>query len=258
MTRTPPQLRIALLLGVASLIATALLFPYVLALQPGALTQASAQLHLPTSAIIALQAVQSGIFCFFLAWIGLKLGAPLGLSAPWLGAALYGRPRPAASAWWQAALLGAAAALLVLGVMAGFGPPLASPHATPPASLDFAFKGLLATPYGAVVEEVGVRVFVMGLAAWLLMRFTPQRAHPGLMYVAIVFAALMFGVGHLPMAAQLEPLSTGIVLRVVLYNALAGCVFGWLYWKRGLEHAMLAHACADLVLHVIAPLASLA
>jgi membrane protease YdiL (CAAX protease family) len=34
-------------------------------------------------------------------------------------------------------------------------------------------------------------------------------------------------------------------------NALGGVVFGSLYWRRVLEHAMLAHFCADLVLHGI-------
>jgi hypothetical protein len=39
---------------------------------------------------------------------------------------------------------------------------------------------------------------------------------------------------------------------------VVGTVTGVLFWKYGLEHAMLAHFCADLVLHVIAPLAGAA
>ena len=42
----------------------------------------------------------------------------------------------------------------------------------------------------------------------------------------------------------------------LLLNGVAGVAFGWLYWKRGLEMAMLAHFSADIVLHVIAPLLS--
>jgi membrane protease YdiL (CAAX protease family) len=38
---------------------------------------------------------------------------------------------------------------------------------------------------------------------------------------------------------------------------VAGIVFGWLYWRRGLEMAMLGHFCADLVLHVATPLIGL-
>ena len=184
---------------------------------------------------------------------GVGEGAPLGLGAPWLGARFYGRAKPVSSAWSRAALLGAAAALVVLGAIALFGAPIedSSPK---PASLGFALKGLLASPYGAVVEEIELRVFVMGLFAWLLSRLAGKQAKPWLMLAAIALAALAFGAGHLSMAAQLVPLTFGVVARVVAYNAFAGFVFGWLYWKRGLEHAMLAHFCADLVLHVAAPL----
>ena len=60
----------------------------------------------------------------------------------------------------------------------------------------------------------------------------------------------------LPAAAKLWGLDTVVVLRTLLLNGIAGVVFGWLYWKRGLEMAMLSHFSADIVLHVIAPLFS--
>ena len=253
MTTSVSQLRIAIALGIAAAIATALLFPYVLALEPGALALASATMRLPAWGVVVAQSLGNGVVCFLLAWAGLKLGAPLGLGAPWLGARFYGRAKPVSSAWSRAALLGAAAALVVLGAIALFGAPIedSSPK---PASLGFALKGLLASPYGAVVEEIELRVFVMGLFAWLLSRLAGKQAKPWLMLAAIALAALAFGAGHLSMAAQLVPLTFGVVARVVAYNAFAGFVFGWLYWKRGFEHAMLAHFCADLVLHVAAPL----
>jgi membrane protease YdiL (CAAX protease family) len=34
-------------------------------------------------------------------------------------------------------------------------------------------------------------------------------------------------------------------------NGLLGLAFGYLYWTRGLESAMLSHFSADLLLHVI-------
>jgi len=77
MTTSPPQLRIALVLGIACAIATALLFPYVLALKPGSLALASAAMHLPASAVVVAQSLANGVVCFLLAWAGLKLGAPL-------------------------------------------------------------------------------------------------------------------------------------------------------------------------------------
>ena len=37
-------------------------------------------------------------------------------------------------------------------------------------------------------------------------------------------------------------------------NGSIGVIFGWLYWKKGLESAMIAHFSSDVVLHVITPL----
>lgn len=79
--------------------------------------------------------------------------------------------------------------------------------------------------------------------AWLLARVHGMPTRPWVLFAAIVFAAAVFGAGHLPLAARLVPLTSDVVARVIAYNALGGLVFGWLYWKRGLEHAMLAHFC---------------
>ncbi len=72
--------------------------------------------------------------------------------------------------------------------------------------------------------------------------------------MAIVLAALAFGVGHLP-AAIASGVARGPLqsARIVVLNMLAGIVFGALYWKLGLEHAMVAHFCADLLLHAVLP-----
>ena len=71
---------------------------------------------------------------------------------------------------------------------------------------------------------------------------------------AIAIAALAFGAGHLPAAQQVWGLSGIVVVRTVALNAIGALVFGWLYWKRGIEMAMLGHFSADIVLHVLAPL----
>ena len=44
------------------------------------------------------------------------------------------------------------------------------------------------------------------------------------------------------------------VTPIVSLNAIVGIVSGWLFWRFGIEHAMLAHFSADLVLHVVVPL----
>ena len=62
------------------------------------------------------------------------------------------------------------------------------------------------------------------------------------MWTAIVISAVLFGVGHLPALAQAVALTPALIARTVLLNAIAGILFGWLYWQRSLETAMIAHA----------------
>jgi hypothetical protein len=44
------------------------------------------------------------------------------------------------------------------------------------------------------------------------------------------------------------PLTATIIARVLLLNGIAGVVFGNLFWRFGLETAILAHFIADLIL----------
>ena len=249
MNAKPPQLRGAMLLGAASLIATLALFPYLLALQPHVFDK----LPVSPAVVIVAQAVQNGVLCFLLAWAGLKLGATLDLGAPWISARLYpDRAKPAESDWLLAAGIGVSGTLLLLGLIALLGQPLGATAAHAATTAPTAWQGALASLYGGIVEETQLRLFMLTLIAWLLARTSLRRTW--VLGIAIVAAALLFGAGHLPMAAKLAPLDTGIVARVIGYNALLGLGFGWLYCRRGLEHAMLAHFSADLVLHVVAPL----
>lgn len=82
MSQSPPQLRIVLLLGIASVLAIALLFPYLLSLYLSGLALVLTRVPLPVP--IVAQSLQAGVLCFLLAWAGLKFGDSLGLRAPWL------------------------------------------------------------------------------------------------------------------------------------------------------------------------------
>jgi membrane protease YdiL (CAAX protease family) len=45
-----------------------------------------------------------------------------------------------------------------------------------------------------------------------------------------------------------------VVLRTILIILPVGLAFGWLYFRRGLEAAILAHFAIDLIVHVVRPL----
>ena len=71
------------------------------------------------------------------------------------------------------------------------------------------------------------------------------------MWVVIIVAGLIFGIGHLPASAamgiELTPL---YIVRSLVLNGI-GILYGWLYWQRGLESAMLAHFSTDIAVHMI-------
>ena len=239
------HLRIAAVLALAGTIAVLLLMPYLLAAMPALAAQVRPQLPL----FVFAQTVQSGLLFLLLAWAGLRLGAPHGLDAPLLRHTLCGTPAPTQTQWRVALLLGASVAGLCILLLRLMPQPL-------PASPAW-WQGLLASFYGGIGEEVICRLFLVSALLWLVARLTRSAAPSRALYiVAIVLAAVLFGIGHLPALAALgtASLTFANIVYVVGLNALCGCAFGWLFWRYGLEHAMVAHFSADLVLHVAAPL----
>ncbi|MBS0603787.1 MAG: CPBP family intramembrane metalloprotease [Verrucomicrobia bacterium] len=115
------------------------------------------------------------------------------------------------------------------------------------------WTGALASIYGAVNEEVLMRLFLLTLIYFLIFKwFKVSRAkRVPVLWTATVLAALIFGLGHLPAALKLAAPSSFEVFRVLFLNGIAGVVFGWLYWSRGLWSAMAAHLVTDLVIHVV-------
>ena len=250
--RREPHLRLALLLGFAGILATLALSPYLVALMPLKFAAST----VPLWVLLPAQALQTGLGCWLLGWLGLFLGARHGLDAPWLRAWVYRRPRdPVRHAHWGlAALLGVLAALLVVGINLTVSPWHSVGTYAAPGS---AWRGALASFYGAIVEETECRLLLVSLFVWLLAWCHRRQARPWMFVVAITLAALLFGAGHLPAAFAIGMAHMPLpIARILLLNALVGLVTGSLFWKYGLEHAMLAHFCADLVLHVALPLAA--
>lgn len=114
---------------------------------------------------------------------------------------------------------------------------------------------LIATvTYGAVIEEIMLRLFCMSLLAFLLWKlFARKQETPssGILMAANVMTALLFAAGHLPATAAMMGLTPMIVLRCFLLNGIFGLAFGWLYRRYGLRYAMLAHGGCHVVSKLI-------
>lgn len=240
----PHLFKTAAALGLLSALGALALVPYIMVLQPGAF----AALPVPLPVALLLQSAQ-GIFIFtFLAFLGLRAGEGQGLGAPLLQSRLEGTA-PLPIPWVglaKALVLGLVLAFGVAGLDLLFGLEVAETRQPE------AWRGLLASLYGAIAEEVQLRVFLMGVLAWGLGKIGKGRRWP--IHLALLLAALLFGVGHLPAAFELWGPSAEVVVRTLLLNGLLGIPFGWLYWKRGFANAAAAHLGADLALHVVLPL----
>lgn len=201
--------------------------------------------------VVVLAALASNALIFAPAiLVGLWLGPQVGLGAPEIEAWTVGRvPSVQRLAPALSIGLGVAAAVVALDLWV-FAPRLpALPQAPTPSPL----AGLLASLYGGIAEETLMRLGVMTVAVWALAKLA-RGTRPWIYWFAIVLAAALFGLGHLPATSAVLPLTALVVARAIVLNGVAGVAFGWLYWRRGLLAAMLSHFSADLGLHVLVPL----
>ncbi len=106
--------------------------------------------------------------------------------------------------------------------------------------------------YGGLTEELLLRWGVMTFLVWTAWRlFQKGKDKPRTVYVvaAILFSSLLFGLGHLPVAFALgSRVTLAVVLYIVTANSVFGLIAGYLYWRRGLEAAMIAHMLAHVVI----------
>lgn len=240
--------------GLGLLGAVAIL-PYSFALAGDKLSQAK----LPAPLLALISFLQTAVLIILATGIGLLAAQPVGLSAPYIEAMLTGGsvleplPKILLPALTLAVLTFALMALLERYVFATHVPEaLGKSDANMPV-----WKRLLASFYGGLDEEILMRLFLVSGLVWILGQFWENsRGMPanGAYLTAIIVAALLFGLGHLPATRSITPLTLMLVIRALALNGIAGIAFGWLYWQYGLEAAMLSHFCADILLHVLGPI----
>ena len=106
--------------------------------------------------------------------------------------------------------------------------------------------------YGGFTEELLLRWGLMTLLVWIPWRAFQNRDEvPKPQYVvgAILISSLVFAIGHLPIASMLVPKLTILLTSyVIVANSVFGLIAGYLYWKKGLESAVLAHMLTHVVL----------
>ena len=207
-----------------------------------------------TPAIKLLSLIQPAVLLSVAVLIGVALASKVGLSSPAAEAAAGNGPlgsalKPQIIPGLIGGFVGGVGIILNWFIWKPFLPPEF-------VALSVDLNKLLPLPtrllYGGFTEELLLRWGLMTLLVWAAWRlFQKGQGEPQTVYFtgAIVVSAVMFGLGHLPFAFALIPdASVALILYVIVGNSMFGLIVGYLYWKKGLESAMIAHMLAHVVL----------
>jgi hypothetical protein len=204
-------------------------------------------ISLTTESVLFLPLVVQIALFGVLIYAGLWLGKSVGLGAPLLGGWAEGRPvrEQAVSALKMALLVGlgvtALKYLLDFLVFAPFVPATLSQWKWAPLFLK------LPIPFQqGIGDEIIYRLFWMTVVVWLIWKAQGSGdAPPG---DRAYWAGILI-VGLFPVLGLVLSGVTGLALLQYTAIILAGAIpFGWLYWKKGIEAALLAHFTSSVVL----------
>ena len=246
------RIKLALVFTALNTIGIIAIIPYDLTL----MGNQSVSGDIPPSLIIIINSTVQALYMFGMILVGLRLQNRTGLNAPILNGMVYHKTRVHISKKWliNSMVVAIIGSLIVILLDLFVFHPLMEAATDQLASPNW-WQGLLASIYGGVTEEIMLRLFGMTLIVWVLAWITKKQKGDipnNFYYIAIFLVAILFGLGHLPAAAQVfSGLSAVIVIRTMVLNGLLGLWFGYLYWKRGLEYAIIAHMSADIFLHVL-------
>jgi hypothetical protein len=207
-----------------------------------------------TPAIKLLSLIQSLVLLSLAVFTGVALASKVGLSSPVAEAAASGKEISSAlKPQIVPGLIGGLAGGLAIVLTASLSKPFLSPDAVGRIT-ELGRHVPLPTRvlYGGLTEELLLRWGLMTLLVWAAWRLLQKgRNEPKSSYFvgAILISSVVFGIGHLPIAFMLIPEATfALTIYVIVGNSIFGLIAGYLYWKRGLESAMIAHMLAHVVL----------
>src|SRR5215204_1057432 len=207
---------------------------------------------IPTLKLLSL--IQPAVILAVAVLVGVVLASKVGLSSPVAeSAASGGNPVSAFKPQIIPGIVGGLAGGVALVLIAAILKPFLSPEMLARIG---EYGKVLPLPtrllYGGIIEELLLRWGLMTLlvwAAWRLFQKGQDRPKPAFFVGAILISSVVFAIGHLPLAFMLFPEPTlALTLFVIVGNSAFGLIAGYLYWKKGLESAIIAHALTHVVM----------
>lgn len=242
----------AFLFGLAAIGSLALV-PYIAQLLKRAERKKPSKLSDPVLLLVSF--LQNIIISAVTVGFGLMLAHKTGLDAPYAHALANHKPSlfPASNLFTKGVALGVLAGIVLTIGDLGFFPYLPQKLQEVAKSTSL-WQNFTASFYGGINEEFLTRLLGMSLVAWLLgfiWRTAAATPTSAVFWAANITMALLFAMGHLPaLKAVAGSISAVLMLRTLILNMPIGILCGWLFWKYGIEVAVMAHFSADIVYHV--------
>lgn len=196
--------------------------------------------------------ISSTILGVILVFVGLWISAKTNLGAPLISRMYSNASLKGMISWkviFQSMVLGAGAALILLALFELQKWLYPMEHILPRP--DKPFYAVVAFSAG-ITEEIMFRLGLMSLIV-VLIQTAKNHISPtnSTIWIAILLSGVFFGLIHLPLSKNFVNPAPFTIAVTMIGNLITGTIFGWIYWKRGLLVAILAHITFDLVFHVL-------
>ena len=207
----------------------------------------------PSPFAAAIRLIVAAVAAAAVIGLGVWLSGRTGLGISGLASAGAGEGRAFASRSWFRAAMVVGVGIGGLGLLAMKTVFLSGNSAWRDAWVKegaWPFWRRLALCYEAgVLEEILFRLVLLSLYVWAFSAIRKTaRVRPAVFWAANALAAVLFGLAHLAKPFPLAPVEMAGVLVI---NGAGAAAFGYLFWKKGLASAILAHMTADLVVRAL-------
>ncbi|WP_406657512.1 CPBP family glutamic-type intramembrane protease [Methanolobus sp. ZRKC2] len=225
--------------------------PYAVSISGDAIYEFGASL--PT--LLATQFAQGTVLLIISILTGIFLGKKVGLGAPILESLFRGRGLPAET---NSSLK----LSIVLGVFVGtaffvvdrfvfsmFTDPVTVFLSSPPL-----WQRFLYSFYVGIIEEIVMRFFLVTLLVWIswkIKKTSENRPANTGVWISILAVSIIYIIGYILSLPTSMDSNHVLGFGIVLLSMIAGVIFGWLYWKKGLEASIIANVTAMITLVVV-------
>nr|WP_321498286.1 CPBP family glutamic-type intramembrane protease [uncultured Methanolobus sp.] len=203
--------------------------------------------------ILAAQFARSTVIFLIGIFTGLYLGKKVGLKTPVLSSLFENRSLPSyfKPAFKLSVIFGIIISLLILildiFVFARDSEPLLVYLATPPLWQRFMYSY-----YVGVTEEIVLRFFLMTFLVWVSWKIKKNsEGNPTNIgvWISIIIVSSVYSLVYLFFSR--ENMDPATAMSIAVSNFIASTVFGWIYWKKGLEYSIITNLVATMMLFVV-------